>query len=66
MSPSTIQPGTKLVDSSCGPCTATDKPRYIPGGYVVDVQSPSPFPGESDLRWTACLCNLSPAPEAKP
>lgn len=53
-----ITPGTKLISKNSGPCVATGKPRRIAGGTVVDVSSPSPFPGEADLRWTACVENL--------
>ncbi len=55
---SEITVGTKMVDKHTGPCVATSKPRHIAGGYVVDVKSPSPFKGETDLRWTACVENL--------
>ena len=51
-----IVPGTRLDDTSCGPCTATDRPRHVAGGYVVDVKSILWHGGE--LHWTAACENL--------
>ena len=53
-----IEIGTKLIDKCSGPCTTTGRLRHIAGGWVVDVRSPSPFLGEADLHWTACLENI--------
>jgi len=61
MSHGEVKKGLKYKVNHSGVVTTTDEPRYIPGGWVVDVESPSPFPGEPPLRWTACLCNFDGA-----
>jgi hypothetical protein len=55
-----ILPGAAFIDSTSGPVTIRGLPRYVPGGYVVDVSSV--LWNGSVLFWTACVENLRAVP----
>jgi hypothetical protein len=50
-----VVPGARFVDINSGPVVVCGKPRYVEGGYVVDVKAA----GNQRIReWCACLVNL--------
>lgn len=53
---SDIMPGVILKDTCEGSVKILSRPRYIPGGWVVDAEC-TLWNGDK-YRYCACVCNL--------
>ncbi len=51
-----VRPGASLVDVNSGPIVVRGSPRYVEGGWVVDVEGK--LWNGHPIQFCACLANL--------